>query len=324
MAKYKMFMFICGMLLVHCIVNGQSYSLFADEYKQKYPSVVYDFLERYLYEIDSLVKKGESVSQRLKDDKVVFFEGDPSIASSLSPLTAFSIMATDDKYSQVIGTDSSDSVILNMAFPMQYELLLGKPKVQIEKEMKEYLKNFRDYVPLSVDAEELKMNADSIWVTMTTNHYYIESLNTSRYYKRMDTAGYVPIFDSSDRWHSAANLFHGVIDSVDGYRLYVEQNLYGYKKTHYTLPLSQWLAYCQAMKFDVYFAVEEEREDGLKALLITHSRDLNFNHVLSIIIPENFVCKSNTVFKVVLNAYIPTHNVKDLYQQYVTKPKKKI
>ena len=226
-------MFICGMLLVHCIVNGQSYSLFADEYKQKYPSVVYDFLERYLYEIDSLVKKGESVSQRLKDDKVVFFEGDPSIASSLSPLTAFSIMATDDKYYQVIWTDSSDSVILNMAFPMQYELLLGKPKVQIEKEMKEYLKNFRDYVPLSV-------------------------------------------------------------------------------------------AYCQAMKFDVYFAVEEEREDGLKALLITHSRDLNFNHVLSIIIPENFVCKSNTVFKVVLNAYIPTHNVKDLYQQYVTKPKKKI
>lgn len=324
MTKHKIILFVCMGILISTIVNGQSYSLFADEYKQKYPSVVYDFLERYLYEIDSLVKKGEPVSQRLKDDKVIFFEGVPSMASSLSPLTAFSIKATDDKYYQVVWTDSSGSVILNIAFPIQYELLLGKPKVQIEKEMKEYLRNFRDYVPVSVDAEELKMSADSIWVTMPTNHYYIESLNTSRYYKRVDTAGYVPIFDSSDRWHSAANLFHGVIDSVDEYRLYVEQNLYGYQKTHYMLPLSQWLAYCQAMKFDVYFAVEEEREDGLKALLIAHSRDLNFNHVLSIIIPEDFVCKSNTVFKVVMNAYIPTHNVKDLYQQYVTKPKKKI
>ena len=78
------------------------------------------------------------------------------------------------------------------------------------------------------------------------------------------------------------------------------------------------------MKLDVYFAVEEEHEDGLRALLIAHSRDLGFNHMMSLLIPDNFVQKRNAILKATLNAYIPTQNVKDLYQQYVAKPKKKI
>ena len=78
------------------------------------------------------------------------------------------------------------------------------------------------------------------------------------------------------------------------------------------------------MKMNLYFAIEEEREDVLKALLIAQNPDLGFNHMLSFIIPNNFVNDKKTVFKVVLNAYIPTQNVKDLYQQYVDKPKKRI
>lgn len=73
-----------------------------------------------------------------------------------------------------------------------------------------------------------------------------------------------------------------------------------------------------------YVAVEEERKDGLKLLLIAQCRDLGFNHMLSIIVPWNFVDNRKSVLKAQLNAYIPTNNVKDLYQQYKQKPKKKI
>ena len=61
----------------------------------------------------------------------------------------------------------------------------------------------------------------------------------------------------------------------------------------------------------------------VKALIIAQSPDLGFNHVLSVIIPEDFIASKNSVLKATMNAYVPTQNVKDLYQQYVDKPKKK-
>jgi hypothetical protein len=78
------------------------------------------------------------------------------------------------------------------------------------------------------------------------------------------------------------------------------------------------------MKMTTYFAVEEEREDGIKALFIAQSRDLGFNHVLSLVIPYDFVINKKCVIKATLNAYIPTQNVAELYKQYVEKPKKKL
>lgn len=324
MNRLKCVILLCMSLTVRGIAYGQSFSLFSDDLKRDYPSVVYDFLERYLYEIDSLSSKGEPILQRLRDDKVFVTDGDISAASMLTTQSAFSMTASDDRYYQVQWLDTTGQAILGLAFPMQYELLLGKPKVQIEKEVKSLLKTFDHYDARIVSTEDLQQEQDGVWKTDPASFYYIESLTTASYYRRQDSVHYQPIFDSDDLWRSAANLFQGAIDSINGYQLYVDQNLYGYNQDHFLVSLRQWLSYCQDMKLDVYFAVEEERADGLKALLIAHSRDLGFNHMMSLVIPDNFVTKRNAVIKATLNAYIPTQNVKDLYQQYVAKPKKKI
>ena len=72
----KIFIISIVLMIVHVhLVNAQSFRLFAPEVKQEYPSVVYDFLERYLYELDSLQRKGIAIHQRIADDKVFFFEG---------------------------------------------------------------------------------------------------------------------------------------------------------------------------------------------------------------------------------------------------------
>ena len=104
----------------------------------------------------------------------------------------------------------------------------------------------------------------------------------------------------------------------------MKQNLYGFKYDCFTIPLEKWLGYCKEMKMTTYFAVEEEREDGIKALVIAQSPDLGFNHVLSLIIPFDFITNKNCVIKASLNAYVPTQNVAELYKQYVEKPKKKL
>ena len=303
---------------------AQRFNLFAPEIKTEYPSVVYDFLERYLYEIDSLQTNGGPVDLRLRDDKVLFLTGNASTARHITPDMPFSVASTAAKFYEVSWVDSLGTCVLDVAFPMQYELILGKSKVELEQVFKEVLSEPRNYTPLLKDKDRLLLQTDSCLMTQPICHYYVESLNTATYYRRDANDSLYVVFSPNDKWHSAANLFQGCVDSISDYILYVEQNLYGFKKKQYTIPLSLWLAYCQAMKFQVYFAIEEEREDGLKALLIAQSTDLGFNHMFSLIIPDDFVEHRNSVVKGSLHAYIPTQNVKDLYKQYVENPKKKI
>lgn len=400
------------------VCQAQQFELFAPEVKAEYPSAVYDFLERYLYEIDSLQQAGVPVNARLRDERVSFQTGTASTARLITKETAFSIRTIEDKYFETIWTDTLGYVVLDLVFPMQYELILGKPKVEIELDFKDALLNAPAFTPIHEIHGELKLQDDGCWMTDPVANYYVESLNTATYYiitnggqvnpttnlnadengqtnvvdiisqiladsasimtgtipnvvvdsvsfvgdtvqtvsdeqftmeidtiptiktdmipngneniispsefRKIASADTIPIFSDSDKWHSAANLFLGCIDTISDYKLYIEQSLYGFKKAQYLVPLAKWLAYCQSMKMTVYFGIEEEREDGLKALVIAQCKELGFNHMMSVIIPFNFVNNKKTVFKAKLNAYIPTQNVKNLYQQYVDKPKKKI
>ena len=97
--------------------------------------------------------------------------------------------------------------------------------------------------------------------------------------------------------------------------MYIEQSIYGLKTINYIISMQQWLDYCAEWGMKVYFAIEEEREDGLLALVIAECKELGFNHMLSVVIPNKFVTDKNTVMKVRMTSYIPTHNIKDLFHQ---------
>lgn len=322
---YRRISLLCLVLLVYFQTSqGQRLHLFSPKVKKEYPSVVYDFLERYLCEINRLQYEEADIVQKLHNDKVIFVIGAPTSVQQITDDLTFNIAQRDDKLYEVSWTDEQGNVILDMAFPMQYELLLGKPKVEIEKEFLSELRGNYPYTPQSFTVSNLIPQEDGCLMTDPALNYYVESLNTAVYYQKDSIGNLYPTFTDSDKWHSSANLFQGLLDSIGEYRLYVEQQLYGFQKSCYTITLEQWIAYCQAMKLIIYFGIEEEREDGLKALLIAQSIDLGFNHMLSLVIPSDFVANRKTVLKATLNAYIPTQNVKELYQQYIEKPKKEI
>ena len=100
---------------------AQKYTLFDTNFRNQYPSVVYDFLERYLYEIDSIERSGAPIMQRLLDDKVVFLEGNHKIAASFTPHTPFSIITSEKKRCVAFWFDTTGQVLLSVAFPLQYE-----------------------------------------------------------------------------------------------------------------------------------------------------------------------------------------------------------
>ena len=208
---------------------------------------------------------------------------------------------------------NNDTPFVTIVFPAQYDLLLGMQQEDAQKS----LKNAIIETPQQNTSPSVSLNnsvnlKDDI-VMVKTSFLELESLNDAIYYNKVNN-NWQPYFNAGHLDYSAANLFHNLIKTMD-YRMYVEQSVYGLKTVSYNITLRQWLDYCAAWGLKVFFAVEEEREDGLLALVIAECKELGFNHMLSVVIPNKFITDQHAVLKVRMTPYIPTHNVKDLFQK---------
>ena len=307
---------IALVMLIGCLsTSAQELKLFNSEMHDaaSYPhQVVMDFLERYFgKELPAL--KNTTLEHKMADDKVYFRKGNAQALYHVKDTMPFSISLLD-KYYEVKWEPT-----VTIVFPAQYDLLLGMQKDEATQKLKQSILA----APMRTNdvrvPTNLHLNKDGVWIS-TSEFFELKSLNDAVYYNKV-RANYKPIFDTTHLEYSAANLFHGLITDVD-YRMYVEQSIYGMKTINYTLSLQQWLNYCSMLGMRIYFAVEEQREDGILAIVVAQSRELGFNHLLSVVIPDKFITDKNVVMKVRLSPYIPTHNVKDLYQKESANHKK--
>lgn len=302
----------------HTVVN-LGFHLFSQEMKQLYASDVYSFLERYFLEL--YVWKDKSTLQlKLNDDKVFFTSGSIASLKNIDVSTSCSISRTEDKYYEVTWTDQKGNRILSVAFPIQYELLLGMPQVEIANTIYDRIVTAPEYAD-TISEQQLEAISDCIYRTTPKKHYELESVNDCRYFRKDKVGRYQLIMDSSDIEHSVTNAF--LMLSKCNNPMKVEQSVYGFKELNYTITLQQWLRYCHSASSTIYASIEEEYDDGYKVLIIAQNKDLGFNHLLSVLVPRNFLEKPTAEFKCKLNAFVPTHNVKNLYQQYKKKTKKK-
>lgn len=300
------------------------YKLFAPEIKTLYPSDVYNFLERFSLDMvleDDLYE----YEQKQKDYNVHIVTGSMESFKRIKPELPFSTDRVDDMGYSVAWNDNGKE-ILNIFFPINYELLLGMPKVEIEKKMHYLIQSASK--KNNVAAPSLQTETESIgggvYRSIPKVFYEVENLTTTTYYAVTNAGGMKPLFSPLYKEYSAANLFLTDVGSQRNYSLNVVQNLYGGGKDNYQVRLTDWLTYCRTNKLTLYFAVEEEQETALKVLVIARSADLGYNHMLSVTLPNGFMQKDNLSLDAKLNAFIPIHNVKDLYGKDNGAKKKKI
>ena len=289
-------------------------------------SVVMHFLERYF---QSLQRQDQGMIQtRLSDDKVFFRQGSIRDLSAVSDTMPFTMSLVDRHYE--VSWMRNSSPFVSIVFPAQYDLLFGMNQEQAQRSLKDSIlaaphsplvrQGGMERQQLLPPSGEAGWGLDSIYSTVP-EIFELESLNNATYYYKEGT-DYIPVFDEQHLSYSAANLFHALIPDRD-YRMHVEQSVYGMQTVSYMLYLSQWLNYCAYWNMEVFFAVEEEREDGMLCLIIARNSEFSFNHLLSVVVPDKFITDPNAVLKARITPYIPTHNVRNIYQQSTTNRKKK-
>ena len=301
------------MAICYSSALSQDLKLFSPEQREAASGshvVIMDFLERYFNHLPKT--KHTSIPIKMADDKVYFRNGRLADLKQIADTMPFSINLSYRYYE--VEWKKQDEPFVTVVFPAQYDLILGMQQDEAQQKFKETITAASPRKDSIIIPQEKVKLEDSIFMV---KHEYLEleSFNDATYYKynKVDKA-YSPYFDMAHLDYSAANLFQNLISDAD-YQMYVEQSVYGLKTINYTISLRQWLDYCAQWGLKTYVGIEEQREDGLLALVIAENKDFSFNHMLSVVIPDKFVTDKNVVLKVRMTPYIPTHNVKNLFQK---------
>jgi len=283
--------------------------------------VVCNFLKRYIKEITTWEDHEISLQQKLRDDKFIILEGSLDNLSQINDSTKFLLVRFDDKGYEA-SWYSGNSVLLDVAFPIQYELLIGLPQHKLELLMPDFIAQAPQREHFNASLLELDSLQPNIYVTSESKYYELKELNNKQYLYKNFLGQLTYVADTTYSTYTISNLFQGCLDL--NYTLSVLQQVYGLKSINYETSLDKWLNYCYAEELTIYVAIEEEREHSIVVLVVAENKDLGYNHIMSIDVPKDFLVNKNAELKAKLTAFIPTHNIKNLYEQYIDKERKEI
>lgn len=299
------------------VVTHIGFRFFPDELKSKNKDIL-EFIERYFLEL-SCCSDYNQRSQKMQDDKFVFLLGNYPGCFSLVEGTDFKLSKVDDRYYEATWSkDGTDK--LSVAFPVSYELLTGMPLNEIQKTLYQSVKESPNSLQLVEDLTDMIKLEDNIYGTNPVKHYELAELINRCYYLKNDSLEFSAIYDTCHFNYSIANLFH-IPNLGHGRELQIKQNLYGFKSMAFTVGVSEWVSYCLNEGMNIYFAVENETIENIKAVVLVENKNWGYNHMLSVTVPRDFISNPTVKLTATLNAFIPTHNVQNLYQEYKDKRK---
>lgn len=214
---------------VSVVAQTDDLHVFPERMRKQFPVEVYNFIERYIAECLSWNDAYYPLDRRLSDDKVYFYDGDIRSLLTLPEVYQFTLTRFDDKNYEAIWT--SDAVILRMLFPIQYELLLGRERKELEQELEEAILNAKDIG--FVCEQELEPMTDSlIYFSVPIQSYQVPELTNTSYYTLQDD-DFCVILDTVYNEYSLRNIL--LVPSEYNPIIKVEQRMYGLERKVYTI-----------------------------------------------------------------------------------------
>ena len=103
--------------------------LFSEEMRSLEKSPILDFLERYFLQL-SYPPKSVTAANMVRDDQFRFLQGSLASVSTIQPTDGFSYSFDQNQYVAV--WTRNGAALLEVSFPVEYELISGENKIEAE------------------------------------------------------------------------------------------------------------------------------------------------------------------------------------------------
>lgn len=286
------------------MVNHIGIRLFSEEMRSLEKSPILDFLERYFLQL-SYPPKSVSAANMVRDDQFRFLQGTLASVSALQPTDGFSYSFDQNQYVAV--WTRNGSAMLEVSFPVEYELISGENKIEAENN-------------IMADIQKSAIAKDTVDVNNNRSDYYLVlDLSSKLYFDKGQL-----IVNGLLQEQSAANLM--LTTAVEGdYRLAMTQVSYGFRKTSAEVPLGQWISFCKYSGCQLYFGIDHIDQDGsVSGVVLAVNQTENYNHVLTVRVPMSLMDQRKGIIEAWLYPYIPTHNVRDMFAKFKSTNRKEI
>ena len=310
-------------------IDHIGFHIFPDYIVSENPSPVYQFVERYLLEL-YLYPELPTPEQRLKEDKVILrfpgHEGEPlrqAIANHLPRFdsqTSLIVLTDNNRYS--VSIYEAGKPLLSIRFPIRYELLWGMNKKEAEANFYPTLMFYRSPKPSSaVPLPQTELSrlvsagADSCFV-LPGEFYQIESVNNDLFYRLQPDGRYFPLIDN--RWPEASirNLFL-LPDLAPKITASVTQRLYSRRTQTFDIPLHSLLSFCLSTGCQPYVGIETADANYVTGTVVLLNPAFGYCHQLYFRAPTGILSSpSQHKLELELYAYVPTHNIKNLFYEH--------
>ena len=282
------------------------YYLFNDSIKHKELYRVYDFLERYLLELN-LVESTE-YAIKLGFDNVDFKIGNFKTIYQLDGSENICIDSHLFDYYDVKWMKNGKT-LLNLKFDMDSQLLLGENIEFLEKNYLKEVLRYR-YVRPNIGEEQKNFhfpsNSDSF--QKRGNSFIIDAIRNDLFYRK-ENGNWKLLSSIKNPSKSIANTLLS-LETEGDYTLHVKLDMYGYTEQNFTVRLSDWLGKCLYDEMCVpYFGMKNKKDANYEATVFMVKEHLGYLHMLSVSFPEEVLRNKKGIISGRLFIYIPLHNV---------------
>lgn len=281
--------------------------LFTQETKVQKSLPIYDFLERYLLELN-MTKEMEDRVRLLHD--VSFETGKPEEAMLLKGTEIFNITCQAFRDYRVEWI-RNDTTLLAIRFDMDYQLLSGCNLIELEERYRVMLQRFQ------TEDRFREQSASTAPIVKESTNYHIqkggffisEAIRNDLYYQK-DEEGWKLITGIKKPYQSIANSLLSAETEGD-YDLALTCDLYGYKVKKDTIKLSNWQSLCKYEGCISYFGMKKKTDSAYTGTIFAVNETCGYMHMLSVTFPMASLTAQKGLIEGRLFVYIPLHNVSD-------------
>ena len=274
--------------------------MFSEDVRRIDNPPIFDFLERYFLQL-KYPPTGRTAQTLARDDQFKFLVGSIKTVNDILPSDGFSY--SYDNHTYLVHWKRNGQSLLSVSFPVEYELISGENKIEAENNLMTDVKN-------TVIPEQCKK-------TVTSSYYLNKNISSKLYYQK----GKLIL---SDR-HPAESIANMMLSyqMPGAFDVNITQVSYGFRKTIFTAPLHQWIAFCQNSGCQLYVGIENiDTSEAIRAVVFAVNEAENYNHVLTVDVPFELIRIQRGTIEAKLYPYVPTHNVRNLFANYgKSKPK---
>lgn len=294
-------------------VSHIGYRLFANVLKESFSdSPVFDFVERYLLEID-LGDEDMSALERLDVDHVQFVSGTCDILREITPETdlSFSLDVLARKKYRI--TMKFDAKEVCLVFPANNQLLTGTNLIDLENMLQRDMQRV-----IAVTSDDVIEDWSEVTVSHADSLLYVEGethispMIRSNLYLTETNGHRKILIDSKSPSRSVSNIvLTGLFDKLIPLHMVIDR--YGGNDESIDITLQQFVAYCKLEGCKMFFGIKSLTDDTLTGTLFAYNEQLSYDHMLSIVFPLSILKGEDGNILGKLYSYIPLNDVPDKF-----------